>query len=112
MYGVLILCGTPDLVNQLIVCPYHSGVTSQDVQQLILGRRQSDLLLADENLSPVEIHFEIASREYFVLSGAEGLSQGRPDSRQQFSQGKRFINVIVSARIEAGDYFGFFILSR
>jgi len=99
-------------VNQLIVCPYYSSVTDQDVQQLILSRRQSDLLVSDENLSPVEIHLEIASREYFVLSGAEGLSQGRPDSRQQFSQGNRFINVIVGARIEASDYFGFFILSR
>ena len=72
VHGVLILGAAPDLVNKLVVRPDPAGMMNQNVQKMILGRRQSDLVVSDKHLPPVEIHSEIAGREGFALRSAEG----------------------------------------
>ena len=108
MHGVLILDAAPDLVNELMVRPHPTGVTSHDVQKMILGRCKGDLLVSNEHFSPVEIQLEFAGREDVVLRASEGPPQGSPNARQQFSHRERFRNVIVCPRVETGDDFGFF----
>ena len=70
--GVLILCASPDLVNELTVCPHTADVTNHHDQKVIFGSRQSDLSAGDEHLSPVELDSQVPSYEGFARPVFEG----------------------------------------
>jgi hypothetical protein len=70
--GVLILCASPDLVNELTVCPHPAGVTNHHDQKVIFGSRQSDLSVGDEDLSPVELDSQVSGYEDLATRIVEG----------------------------------------
>ena len=72
VHRVLILGPTPKLVDQLMVRTDFASMVDQYLQKVILGRRQFDLFVSDEHLSPVEMHVEVACREGLALRTAEG----------------------------------------
>jgi hypothetical protein len=48
---VLVLRSTPELVNQLLMRPNRTGMAEQQLQKVILGRRQSHRGFADKHRS-------------------------------------------------------------
>jgi hypothetical protein len=70
--GVLILRASPDLVNELTVCPHTADVTNHHDQKVIFGSRQSDLSAGDEHLSPVELDSQMSGYKDFAPHVFEG----------------------------------------
>ena len=106
---VLILCAAPDLVNELMVSPDPSGMTGHNVQKMVFGSCESDLFVADEHLSPVELDSQLAGFERFALHAFGGTTQNSPYPRHHLSRGNRLQKIVVGARVEAADHFRFLI---
>ena len=70
--GILILCASPDLVNELTVRPHTADVTNHHDQKVIFGSRQSDLSAGDEHLSPVELDSQMSGYKDFAPHVFEG----------------------------------------
>ena len=72
VYSVMILRASPDLVNELTVCPHTADVTNHHDQKVIFGSRQSDLSAGDEHLSPVELDSQMSGYKDFAPHVFEG----------------------------------------
>jgi len=106
MHRILILSATPELVNQLVVSSDEPGVMDKNLQKIVLRRCQFYLLIFYEHFAPVEVNPEFAGLEDFDARASKGAPQGGPKPRQEFAHRERLREIVVSARIEARDFFG------
>jgi hypothetical protein len=104
----------PDPVQDLGLGQHPARIAHQESQQLKLGRRQVDHLVAPAHLAGVFVHGQVANHQ---LDLAAGPGQARPAEQpaqpgQHFLQAERLGDVVVAARGDPGHPVIYRVLSR
>ena len=107
--GVLILCASPDLVNELTVRPHPAGVTNHNVQKVIFGSRQSDCPPATNTSrrSNSTLRSPAMKASHCMSSKVRRKTARTLATTCPAETGCR--EIVVGTRFEAGDHFRFLI---
>src|SRR5262245_14622342 len=91
--GVVGMGRSPDFFEQLAVCDDFARVLDEHAEQFVLGRREVDFPIVDEDLAFYEVDLELVERENGLgLFGTESgrVPQRDSDPREQLSDAERF----------------------
>jgi hypothetical protein len=102
---VLDMGRSPHLAQELAVREHLAGVVHEDGQELVLDRREVDLVGVDGDDPARLIDDEAAHREHRVLvSGAAGgVAQGDAHACEQLVGAEGLLDVVVGSRVQRGD---------
>src|SRR6266480_7904065 len=89
----------PDLFQQHLACQYFATMRNEDFQQVVLSRRQLDILPIELHTTQSKINPERASVKIRFCSSLCNMAQCDTNASQHLIHAKGFCDVVIGSQI-------------
>src|SRR5579871_1922327 len=97
---------SPDLLEQHAVGEHFVWMANENLEKLVFGGRQMDLMPIDSHPPVLEIHRQVPGSEdrLSALRRPSDMAQSNPKPRHELTYAEGLAQVIISTEIERGDF--------